>query len=46
MELEFEAVPGHVVPTLSRMTPLQKKAFQLLGLRPHSAPRLSPQAAG
>ena len=42
VELRIEDVPGHAVPTLSELPPLQKKAFQLLGLRPHPAPRLSP----
>ena len=46
VELESKPVPGHAVPTLSKMTPLQKKAFDLLGLWPHPAPWLSPKAAG
>lgn len=45
VELNFEQVPGHVVPTLSEITPQQQRALQLLGLRPHTAPRLSPQEA-
>lgn len=45
LELNFEQVPGHVVPTLSEMTPLQRRAFNLLGPRPHPAPRLSPREA-
>lgn len=45
VELSFEQIPGHVVPTLSEMTLLQQRAFQLLGLRPHPAPQLSPPEA-
>ncbi|MDE0629374.1 MAG: hypothetical protein OXH99_23495, partial [Bryobacterales bacterium] len=42
VELRIQGVPGHAAPTLSELPPLQKRAFQLLGLRPHPAPRLSP----
>ena len=46
VELKIEGVPGLAVPTLSELTPLQKRAFKLLGLRPHPAPRLSsPESA-
>lgn len=45
LELKFEQVPGQVVPTLKEMTPQQQSAFQLLGLRPHPAARLSPPEA-
>ena len=42
VELRIEGVAGHAVPTLSELTPLHKRAFKLLGLQPHPAPRLSP----
>ena len=47
VELEYESVPGYAVPTLSAMTDLQRRAFELLRLQPHSAPSLArPPAAG
>ena len=47
VELVYESVPGYAVPTLSAMTDLQRRAFELLGLQPHPALSLaSPPAAG
>ena len=42
VELVYEQVPGYAIPALSAMTPLQRKAFDLLGLEPHPAPSLTP----
>ena len=42
VELVYEQVPGYAIPALSAMTPLQRKAFDLLGLEPHPAPPLAP----
>ena len=42
VELVYEQVPGYAIPALSAMTPLQHKAFDLLGLEPHPAPPLAP----
>ena len=44
VELVYEQVPGYTIPALSAMTPLQRKAFDLLGLQPHPAPTLAPPA--
>lgn len=38
VELEYAQVPGYPVPTLSEPTPLQRRAFELLGAEPHPAP--------
>ena len=38
VELEHEQLPGHAIPALSAMTELQRRAFQLLQLKPHPAP--------
>ena len=35
---EFDTGSGFSVSVLTRMTPLQEKAFSLLGLKPHTAP--------
>ena len=40
MELRLEAAPEHRVPVLSALEPLQKRAFELLGIQPHAAPAL------
>ena len=45
VELHFEELPVHVVPALCQLTPPQRRAFELLGLRPHQALRLSPPTA-
>ena len=46
VELEYESVPGYAVPTLSAMTDLQRRAFELLDLQLHPAPSLArPPAA-
>ena len=37
VELEHEQQPGHAIPALSAMTELQRRAFQLLQLKPHPA---------
>ena len=42
VELVYEQVPGYAIPALSAMTPLQRKAFDLLGLKPDPAPSLTP----
>ena len=39
-ELRVEGAEGVAVPALHAMTPLQRAAFDLLGLRPHPAPEL------
>ena len=41
VELEYEQVPGYAVPALSELTPLQRRAFELLDAEPHPAPALS-----
>ena len=41
VELEYAQVPGYVVPTLSELTPLQQRAFELLEAEPHPAPSRS-----
>lgn len=47
VELEHEQLPGHSIPALSAMTELQRRAFELLQLKPHPAPALSrPPEAG
>ena len=47
VELVYEQVPGYAVPAMGAMTDLQRRAFEMLGLRPHPAPSLaSPSAAG
>ena len=47
VELEHEKLPGRAIPALSAMTKLQRRAFQLLQLKPHPAPALSrPRGAG
>ena len=38
VELEYAQGPGYPVPTLSEPTPLQRRAFELLGAEPHPAP--------
>ncbi len=40
IELRLEAAPEHRVPVLSALEPLQKRAFELLGIQPHAAPAL------
>ena len=40
MELRLEAAPEHRVQVLSALEPLQKRAFELLGIQPHAAPAL------
>ena len=40
-ELVYEQVPGHAIPSLSALTELQRRAFDLLGLKPHPAPSLA-----
>ena len=41
VELEYAQVPGYAVPTLSDLTPLQRRAFELLEAVPHPAPALN-----
>lgn len=41
VELEYAQVPGYPVPTLSDLTPLQRRAFELLGAEPYPAPALN-----
>lgn len=41
VELEYTQVPSYAVPTLSELTPLQQRAFELLEAVPHPAPTLS-----
>ena len=41
VELEYEQVPGYAAPALSELTPLQRRAFELLEAEPHPAPALS-----
>lgn len=41
VELEYTQVPSYAVPTLSELTPLQQRAFELLEAEPHPAPTLS-----
>ena len=38
-ETEFDTGIGFSLSVLTRMTPLQEKAFSLLGLKPHPAPQ-------
>ena len=37
-ELRLEAMPEHHVSMLSALTPLQERAFELLGIKPPPAP--------
>ena len=37
-ELELEVAPEQRVAVVSAQTPLQTRAFKLLGIRPHPAP--------
>lgn len=48
VELEYAQVPGYAVPTLSELTPLQQRAFELLEAEPHPAPSWSgpPESGG
>lgn len=41
VELAYTQVPSYAVPTLSELTPLQQRAFELLEAEPHPAPALS-----
>ena len=41
VEVAYTQVPGYAVPTLSELTPLQQRAFELLEAEPHPAPALS-----
>ena len=41
VELEHEQLPVHAIPAPSATTRLQRRAFQLLKLKPHPAPALS-----
>ena len=41
VELEYPQVPGYTVPTLSELSPLQRRAFDLLEAEPHPAPAAS-----
>lgn len=41
VELEYTQVSGYAVPTLSELTPLQRRAFELLEAEPHPAPSWS-----
>ena len=41
VELEYPQVPGYKVPTLSELSPLQRRAFELLEAEPHPAPAAS-----
>ena len=41
VELEYTQVPSYAVPTMSDLTPLQQRAFELLEGEPHPAPALS-----
>ena len=45
LELRLEAAPEHRVSKLSALTPLQERAFELLGSKPHPAPHPEPIAA-
>ena len=45
LELRLEAAPEHRVSKLSALTPLQERAFELLGSKPHPAPPPEPIAA-
>ncbi len=46
VELEYAQVPGYTVPTLSELTPSQRRAFKLLEAEPNPAPAASgPPAA-
>ena len=45
LELRLEAASEHRVSKLSALTPLQERAFELLGSKPHPAPPPEPRAA-
>ncbi len=40
-ELSFKQIPNHRIPRVSEMTPLHRKAFDLLDFQPHPAPGLA-----
>ena len=42
IELGYEKIPCYGVPMLSKMTPLQAKAFELLGSEQHPRPGAGP----
>ena len=47
VELVYQQVPDHAIAALSAMMALQRRAFDLLGLKPQPAPSLaSPSEAG
>ena len=45
-ELQLEAAPEQRVAAMSAQTPLQQRAFKLLGVKPHPAPPAELLAAG
>jgi hypothetical protein len=45
-ELQLEAAPEQRVAVVSALTPLQQRAFQLLGVKPHPAPAAEQLTAG
>ena len=45
VELRLEAAPEQRVSKLSALTPLQERAFELLGIKPHPALPPEPMAA-